>query len=301
MFIPSVKPVQLVKNFDEVPAAKRVYPMVAQEKHDGCYAFAYVNTFSNDCRIFSRTGKSEFVSLSHLTEAIRAKFFGKANWHTFVLIFEVMAEGMSAAAIAGRCQDLSDPFPEAYAVVHDLVECCDFEEGYCPIAYKFRHTFAKSTAETLGWKCEGYTLVHDDAEAHAFADKLIAQKKEGAVFKNPQGDWKAGRKDFNAMKLKEGISFDLEVIGVERGKGKYKDTLGTLVCKFRAFGEPEGDYTTVSVSGMSDAQRTLWWSTPSHIIGEIVQVDAMKFTDFGNLREPRFKGIRIDKESPDII
>ena len=145
--------------------------------------------------------------------------------------------------------------------------------------------------------------MNNEVEARDFAATIIFAGGEGAVFKQPKGAWTAGKKNEVMMKIKQELSYDLLCIGVDRGDidGKYGNTLGTLQLQFRRFGKQDGELVAVHVSGMTDEQRTAWWNAPELIIGEIVQVDAMRFTDFGMLREPRFKGIRYDKEQADIL
>ena len=297
MFVPSSNPVHKVKNFDDVPAKKRVYPLIAQEKHDGCYAFAVVA--KDDYRIFSRTGKSEFHSLHHLRDDLIV-MHNNFDLSDIVVIFEVKADGMSAAAIAGACQDTKELFPEAYAIVHDCIPYKDFVRGHCEVPYSLRYDVAVAVAKKLNWLYSSYYLVRDEEHARCFAQGIINNGGEGAVFKRPDATWTAGKKNELYMKIKQELSYDLLVTGIEEGEGKYTGTTGKLVLKFRAFGKPDGELVDVRVSGMTDAERDLWWSTPSLIIGKIVQVDAMRFTDYGMLREPRFKGVRFDKEEADI-
>jgi DNA ligase-1 len=68
----------------------------------------------------------------------------------------------------------------------------------------------------------------------------------------------------------------------------------------RQFGKLSGRIIELSVSGMTDAQRNAWWADPDCIIGSIVKVDAMRYSAYGSLREPRFKEVRTDKDKPDL-
>lgn len=89
------------------------------------------------------------------------------------------------------------------------------------------------------------------------------------------------------MKLKRAASYDLEVIGLEEGQGKYQFMTGKLICRWI-------NGTTINVgSGLSDEQRAQWWANRSDIIGKIVQVDAMSLSAKGQLREPVFKCVRL--------
>ena len=95
------------------------------------------------------------------------------------------------------------------------------------------------------------------------------------------------------LKIKEELTLDLLVVDVEEGEGKYEGMLGKLIVQ-------EKDGTQHKVSGMTDEERRLWWNRPSIIIGQVVEVKAMKRLPNGSLREARFKAIRHDKTAMDI-
>jgi DNA ligase-1 len=130
----------------------------------------------------------------------------------------------------------------------------------------------------------------DESSVRAHAESIIEAGGEGGVYKQVFGIWAAGAKNEVMMKIKQGVSYDLEVVGVEEGKGKYEGTTGKLLCKWT-----EG--RVVKCSGMTDQQRHEWWVRPP--IGSIVQVDGMCLTPDGMVREPRFKIVRTDKVEAD--
>lgn len=106
--------------------------------------------------------------------------------------------------------------------------------------------------------------------------------------------FQGGKVNDSMLRIKQLVSYDLLVLDVKIGEeGKYEETLGALICRFK-----EG--MTIDVSGMRDDQRHLWWDYPNLIIGKIVQVDGMKDSSKGKIREPRFKGIRYDKVVADF-
>ena len=96
--------------------------------------------------------------------------------------------------------------------------------------------------------------------------------------------------------MKPWIEVSLEVVDFERGdaNGKYKDTLGALVCK----GEDDGKLIETNVgSGLSDEDRKTIWADPEAYRGMIVEVRADAMTlergaTVYSLRFPRFKGWR---------
>lgn len=293
MYTPSDAPVQLAKNFDAVPKSKRKGPWIGQIKYDG--VFAYGLCLPGDNRIFSRTGE-QWHSLKHL-EA------GLAHLVTLgvkpcVVIFEVYEHGQPVNIISGRARRQKEQYPEAVGMVHDCIPFEMFDLGVCQTAYRIRCAAAGFVGNNAPgfYPIESFDVM-DEVDALECASRLIEDGHEGIVLKDPNGSWKAGARNETIMKIKQELSFDLEVIGMEPGEGKYEGTLGKLVCKFRRFGKKTGEICSIFVSGMTDAQRDEWWANPDSIIGSVVQVDAMTYSAHGLLREPRFKQARTDKKA----
>lgn len=97
----------------------------------------------------------------------------------------------------------------------------------------------------------------------------------------------------NLIKVKKFYDIDLRCIGIEKGvKGKYKDTLGNIVCSYK------GGEVRVG-SGFTDEQRNDFFHNPGKIVGEIVTVkykEATKNKDGSeSLQFPVFVTVRFDK------
>lgn len=117
---------------------------------------------------------------------------------------------------------------------------------------------------------------------------------DGIVYYNPNALLITGKDKLgNIIKEKPSVTFDLEVIGIEGGKGKYAGTLGAILLRFK-------DGKVLKSSGMSDQERDAWWCDPALIVGKIVEIEAMGLSSNGSLREPRYKGVRYDKLTPDF-
>lgn len=80
-------------------------------------------------------------------------------------------------------------------------------------------------------------------------------------------------------KVKNTETFDLEVLGVIPGKGKFNGMMGALKTK-------KGNVGT----GFSVLQRKESWA-----IGDIIEIECMELTPNGQFRHPRFIRRRIDK------
>lgn len=292
------KPVQLVKHLHKVPAGKRVWPAIGDLKVDGVYAYGLAT--EQDQRIFSRTGQ-EYTSLKRLSFWLAD--IRKHLEYDCVLIFEVYTPDWPVNRISGACRDTKKQYEEAIGLVHDIIPYDDFVAGICRTPYierkrNLRDLFSMNYFPAFEMS-EGFHI-RDEEHAQHLAETYINAGEEGIIGRDPKGIWIAGKKNADLWKIKQELSYDLEVVDVLEGDGKYKGTTGKIVCKFRKFGKKSGEACFVTCSGMTDPQRHEWWSNPDRIVGKIVKVDAMTFTEYGVLREPRFKEIREDKFEADF-
>ena len=122
------------------------------------------------------------------------------------------------------------------------------------------------------------------------AAKLKATGKyDGAILRDPNAGYKIGLvKNGEIVKVKPVFSLDLRVTDV-----------------FTELGEKTGR-NVYSIEVIYKGVKSKVGSGIPHNradvpnIGDIAEVECMDFTADGKLREPRFKGIRHDKESPDV-
>lgn len=99
------------------------------------------------------------------------------------------------------------------------------------------------------------------------------------------------------IKVKKFYDIDLECIDIEPGvKGKYKNTLGNIVCRYK-------DSEVRVGSGFTEELRNYYWNNPDAIIGKIVSVKYKEATKNKNgtesLQFPVFLAVREDKEKAD--
>ncbi|WP_247537429.1 hypothetical protein [Ralstonia pseudosolanacearum] len=266
----------------------------AQRKYDGCNGILIVKP--NEQVLLSRTG--EVVrSCDHIKRASRAALSPVlARGDAMVLLGEVWQAGRRQSVISGDFRR-HDSAPGLQFIAFDMLRLDEYEAGLSERPFFDRYTGlhlrlrATHPADTLRL-CEYYNPgTYGDPQG--FADYLVAQGGyDGAIIRDPDAGWTRGSGTAGEIiKVKNTETFDLLVVGIEEGKGKYAGTLGALVLR-----GPKGQ---VTCSGMSDEQRNQWWAEPSLIVGQIVEVAALGFTSRGSLREPRFKGIRHDKEHAD--
>lgn len=253
------------------------------EKYDGCCGIVFVNSDGVASHMVTRTGE-HIRSCDHILHWITTD----NKWRNVVLFVELWHPDMEFAEISGKVRQHS-PAPELIYKAWDVVPADDYYmAGECKIPFKQRYE----------WMRDNVPL---EFLAHLYAVNPVSLQKEanhlaqlggydGLIAKDPNGTWKLGLgTDGESIKVKQKLSFDLEVMGVTEGAGKHVGRIGSLVVRFRG-----GNLLGVG-TGLSDddRKRTDW-------IGKIVEVEAMGYSSEGSLREPRLKGERFDKEQADF-
>lgn len=304
---PSKKTVHLVLESNKMNNAQKNRMPVRyewSEKLDGVYSLVTIIPNGSrypEVRHWGRSGKAQ--SNTYVLDERLGLQLASCK-HPTILISEVTDEGplakLSGYLTPTRVND-SDYVPVNFKDnFHDILSVDEFINGESEMTYHYRQTNLHWLlgATTLGQIPSAGYFSLDEAMALAESDYFPAGK-EGLVGRDIHKTWVAGARNESAIKVKEKLSFDVTVVGVCSGKSgsKYQYTLGKLVVAFRAFGKPEGELLEIPVSGMTDAQRDYFWVHPEEIVGQVVKMDAKSYTENGNLREPRFKEIRHDKES----
>ena len=93
----------------------------------------------------------------------------------------------------------------------------------------------------------------------------------------------------NLLKVKVMSDCDLEIIGVQEGKGKFEGTLGALTVDYK--GSPVG-----VGSGLTDEMRAAIWADPDKYIGRVATIQYFEETNDADgklsIRFPVFKELR---------
>ncbi len=122
--------------------------------------------------------------------------------------------------------------------------------------------------------------VENKKHLYEFLKRIEKKGGEGVVVRNGTLDYYTGRNN-NALKVKSYIDEECEVVGYNKGSGKYKNMLGSLICKMN-------NSKTVKIgTGFSDKQR----KNPPEI-GAIITFKYYGLTSKGNPRFPVFLRIR---------
>lgn len=290
---------------------------IAQPKYDGCNMVAikrghWVPTVNKGLHaikvgdvqmqpvdrgvvdLFSRTGE-QVVSAHHIENALASApffpvgvYFGE-YWHP--QIDQPTVSGMF------RKKD-GTQYTEPMFVVFDFVTLEEWEQGYSDLVYQERvsrlpsmgHAIAEGTAPVFYAESQGFLI--DQELGSMEAAKLLCEggAYDGLILRKPSGKWVKGDKGTNGevVKVKPTLTLDLRVLRIGR-----------------AVGEKTGrDVYTVFVDLGDGKEQEVGSGVPHQlsqvpVVGDIVEIEAMSFSKYGLLREPRYKGIRHDKKEAD--
>lgn len=298
--------IQLATNLDKLSTKALAVAFnsggFVSEKLDGVWVAA--QCLDGDVTFKSSTMES-YVALNgtQLERDIQALHVN--SWTSFVLIGEAYHPDLEQAVISGLCR--KETIGHAVGMqlhVHDILSTAEFYEGESVVPYKERLLRLDSLMDykdTKHLQRITQTYIHGAEALKTHASIIQGRGGEGVCYRPENAGWVSGNRGTNLIRIKEKITYDLEALGVSGVEDGAKGGLkGVLQVKWREFGNVDGKESIQDIRGMSHDQLRAWRDNPELIVGQIVEVEAMKFTAYGMLREPRFKGIRTDKGVADL-
>lgn len=268
---------------------------LAQPKYDGCNCVVIKRANSAEhITILSRTGE-EVLSANHIKEALAAAPFAPIG----VYLGEYWHPTLDQPTVSGmfRKKD-GTQYREPFFVVFDFVSIGEFERGFSELTYLDRVGRLPATLSKIEecrapfFLAESQGFLVDQELAPMEAAKLLCESGpyDGLILRKPSGLWRMGDKgtDGEIIKIKPTLTLDLRVVDVNVSAG---EKTGRNV------------YTVVVDLG-GEARQEVGSGVPHNHAelpepGDIVEIEAMSFSKYGLLREPRYKGIRHDKTEPD--
>lgn len=311
----SSKVVQKVQAFKDANKKKISRYQMGQRKFDGVYLNMVVQG-TGEFNLFNRTGKL-FTNLGELKGKLSINlpitdrcFFGELCCDCCSL------EELSGMVNPNRTKPLSEKQQEwikyVYIAWFDSVTVSEFIAGYSDTPAQLRYNDTKYLLVTLhnsfvigSRMCAFGATVSVPQDVAAFAELKIDRGFEGAVFKDPAGDWLAGRKNYTQTKIVRGCDYDLRIVDIQVGDPGTKryEQVTNLIVEWRMFGKPDGDLVRIPVDcgkGWTDELRQDAFEFPERYVGMIVHVHALQISSLGLLRLPKAEEIRIDKEEADL-
>lgn len=268
---------------------------LAQPKYDGvnCVVLKYANSVEH-ITILSRTGE-ECVSANHIKEAIANAPFAPIG----VYLGEYWHPEIDQPTVSGmfRKKD-GTQYTEPYFVVFDFISIGEWEQGHSPLGYEERVRRLPATLSKISefaapfFLAESQGFLIDQEMEPMEAAKLLCESGayDGLILRKPSGTWTKGDRGTKGetIKIKPTITLDLSVLGVNESVGEKTGRAVYTVVVYL------GDGKTQEVgSGVPHD------ATQLPAIGSIVEIEAMSFSKYGLLREPRYKVIRYDKVGAD--
>jgi DNA ligase-1 len=123
--------------------------------------------------------------------------------------------------------------------------------------------------------------VNSKQQLNRFLDKIIEQKGEGVVVRNPKTIYQVGRLS-SALKVKKYQDDECIVLEILSGKGKYENKMGSLRCQLK-------NRSIVNIgSGFSDIERE---NPPK--IGTQITFKYYGLTKQGNFKYPVFLRVKL--------
>lgn len=270
--------------------------VLAEPKLDGIRVIAIVNPAKDGVEFFSRNGRQLFMFAHLQPEIIKfvlraGELFDERFLHGTVLDGEMVSASGRFEDIAGAIHTKDHIATDARYYVFHAIPKEDFELGRDTEPQFERsqmiHRIFKRMKPKFLQHHAGIMLnkASDVMKAYEF----YRQKGyEGVMVKQMHRPWSANR-NHTWMKVKPEETYDVEIIGVKPGKGKYEGTLGALRYSYKG--------RECSTSGMTDAERDEWWKLhkAGKLNGRMVEVKCAGETNRGALRHPRFVRFRDDK------
>lgn len=259
-----------------------------QPKFDGCFGLARISQ-DNASGMFSRTGKNYSASCGHILDQLAALADQQSGaWDDFVVLGEVFHAKHEFPTISGMFRkraksDLS--FLVHDLLAPDLTTSDRYSARYADLAFLVdgRPLYR---AENVSMVPVIKIAVGQDVMGLA-KDYVSRGGYDGLVMKDPNAGYSIGlARNGEIVKVKPVLSLDLVITRINIGTGdKTGRDVFTIDVHYR------GKDTTVG-SGMPHELGDI-------AVGQIAEIECMGLTTGGALREPRFKGIRHDKERPD--
>ena len=173
-------------------------------------------------------------------------------------------------------------------MVFDIVTLEEFENKKKTDIYSIRRSVLENIKETEFLKITPILYYgKDDNKVLEVLNKCRQNGAEGCMI-NLDKPYEFKRSK-TLLKLKVMNSCDLKIIGFEEGDGKYKGTLGNLICDYKGYQLGVG-------SGFDDKQREQIWNNQEEYLNRIAEIQYFEetYNDKGglSLRFPVFKCIR---------
>lgn len=285
-----------IKNVHEKYIPKDAF---VEAKYDGVRCIWIVR--NGVARAFSRNGK-EFLNFGAIADQL-AKCIPDGT----VIDGEVISESFNS--LMTQAQRKTDANFSGLLMAFDTISFDEFASQKSTAGLKDRRVTLEGYYDDLRSEFGDDLLVELShavknvnvlREQHIVTDLFQQQLEagfEGIMIKQADSPYEFKRSR-SWLKMKPTETWDLKVVNLIEGTGKYEGMLGALVCE--GIDDASGHKITVKVgSGLSDDQRKDFWATPDKVLDHVSEImaDSISQNQDGShsLRFPRFVRFRDDK------
>lgn len=269
-------------DFDKPPQSK----MFITEKLDGIRTWCIVDEYRN-VELYTRQGKL-IEGCKEIENAVC-----KLKLENVILDGELLASGEDInysnvyKETTKRVKN-KNKFKDGLSFhIFDIITMKEYEDKKCTNRYSERRKMLYSIKENEFIKVVKCLYEGNDiSEVLSLLDEYREKGAEGLMCNlDKVYEFKRSK---SCLKLKVMQTCDLKIIGFQEGKGKFKNTLGSLVVDYKG--------NQVGVSGLTDSDRNYIWNNREELIGRVAEIKYFEVTKdkdgIESLRFPVFLCIR---------
>lgn len=288
--------VMLLKNFDD---AKAKYPLLMSFKKDGVR-----NRVVNE-EFYTRTGQ-KITGLSHILKEIEG--------FKFELDGEICIPNKGFDESSGLVRNDSEVPDAVYHV---------FDAPTAPGGTKLRNDqliewFKDGTLGSAHVKLIPKVVAWSRAEVNLYYKMALDADEEGIVTYNPNAPYE-DKRGYDWMRMVPLKTADCKCVGFYEGEGNFDFTLGGIIVEYKGRQCKVGtgfklkqwdeltdrELTKLEKEGFDKETYSLYvrdniWEKQDFYLGKIVKCVFKEETKKGSMRQPRFKGWRLDKTEPNF-
>lgn len=302
------KEIKLLKAmpYSEKNMAEIKYPAISQRKCDGARCLAFVD--DKNVTFYTSSGK-EYYGLDTLKEEFISIFENSNIKTTEPIVFDgellivdngkVLPRKLGNGILNKSVHNTitKEESEKVTMVVWDFILFADYEKGKGSMSYTKVMDYLNNNVNQKHISVVETKIVNNKQEAFEHFQEMLNRGEEGTILKNKNMFWEDKRSK-NCVKFKIIIENTLKIVGFNEGTGKYKDSLGAMICESK-----EGKVQVKIGSGFDDDIRKDIWLNQNDYIGKYAEIMSNGLIETVNgtysLFLPRFANMRDDKLEAD--